>query len=583
MKIKKLYLENFRGFKEHTVSFKDETIIVGKNNAGKSSIIEALRLTAFAAKRFKTAKFKPCPEWLKKEYKINLGARCRGIEPNIKNLINNYDTIFYFYNEKIPAHIKTFFDDGTTIEIYLGKNENIFALLRNSKHSMILTKGQAMNLSIDMSILPQIGPLAETEKVLTEKHVKNSEEYSLSSLHFRNQICNKKELFNQFKEYMHKYSDNITITEIISGNNLTNIDKISLMVNNNKFPVEIGGLGNGFQMWAQIIWFIVKASQSDVIILDEPDVYLHADLQRKLYKLLVSLNKQFILTTHSIEIISSTDPANILVADKNSEESKYLEDNKGLKNIIQLLGSSHNLQMTKLFSANKCIFVEGKDIEYLNAFYKKLFINEITDLHDIPNFQIGGRAELPSVKNIVKFLNENLQQNINYYCFLDKDYYIENDIDKIENNNNIKNLHIHVWNKKEIENFVLVPKAIQNYLINHNISISENDIKNKLEELFDNDKATLVGCYAESIQQNEKNVKNASEKAYLYIDSKSRNFEDKISICRGKHILKQFKSWLQENYKICFKDIDLIPYIEITDINKELLFVLKNIHDNKGL
>lgn len=582
MEIKTLYLDNFRGFKEHTISFKKETIIVGKNNAGKSSIIEALRIVAFVARRFKTASYVPCPQWLTEEYKINYGLKCRGIEPNIKSLIHNYDTIFYFYNDKIPAQIVATFENNIGMEIYLGKNERIFATLWKTKNSFITSKSQASHLPIDMSILPQIGPLAESEKILTEKYVKSSEEYSLSSLHFRNQIRNKIDLFDKYKEYMHKYSDNITITDLVTGDNLTNLDKISLLIENNKFPVEISGLGNGFQMWAQIIWFLVKSESSNIIILDEPDVYLHADLQRKLYKLLVSLKKQFIIATHSIEIISSTNPGNIMVADKNKSTSKYLEDNEGLRNIIQLLGSSHNLQMTKLFNTDKCIFVEGMDIEYLNAFYKNIYADEITDLYDIPNFQIGGRAELPSVKNIVKFLNKNLQNSINYYCFLDRDYFTENEIKKIENNHNIKNLYIHIWNKKEIENFLLIPAVIYKYLVNNNIEITENDIKNKIDELYNDDKAILIGCYAESIQRNENNVNNASQKAYLYVENK-QELKDKIAICRGKHILKQLKTWLQDNYKICFKDIDLIPYFSIGEIDTELLQVLQKIHDNQGL
>ena len=580
MEIKSLYLDNFRGFKEHIIYFKTETIIVGKNNAGKSSIIEALRLVAFVCRRFKTASYIPCPEWLIEEYNINYGLKCKGIEPNIKNLIHNYDTIFYFYNDKIPAKIIATFENNIKIEICLGKNERIFATLWNANDSIITSKLQASYLLTDMSILPQIGPLAENEKILTERYVKNSEEYSLSSLHFRNQIRNKFDLFDKYKEYMHKYSDNITITDLITGDNLTNLDKISLLIENNKFLVEISGLGNGFQMCAQIIWFLVKSESSNIIILDEPDVYLHADLQRKLYKLLLSLKKQFILTTHSIEIISSTDPGNILVANKNHKESKYLEDNKGLRNIIQQLGSTHNLQMTRLFNANRCIFVEGIDIEYLNAFYKKVYADEILDLYDVPNFQIGGRAELPSVKNIVKFLNENLQNNINYYCFLDKDYYTENEINKVENNHNIKNLFIHIWNKKEIENFLLVPIVIYRYLINNNINISENDIKNKIEELYNDDIATLIGCYTESIQKHEKNINNASQQAYLYVNNKSK-FKDKIAICRGKHILKQLKAWLQDNYKICFKDIDLIPYFKLDDIDADLLQMLQKVHDNQ--
>ena len=147
---------------------------------------------------------------------------------------------------------------------------------------------------------------------------------------------------------------------------------------------------------------------SDTIILDEPDVYLHADLQRKLYKLLLSMHKQFIIATHSVEIISASAPENILLVDKTKTESKYIKDTLNLQYLIEQLGSSHNLEMTKLSQSNKCIFIEGNDFEYLNAFYNIIYKDDTNDLNDVPKFAIGGKAELPSAKNIAKFLRMNV-------------------------------------------------------------------------------------------------------------------------------------------------------------------------------
>ena len=50
---RKVRLRNFRGFDDHVVPLRDLTIIVGENNAGKSTIVEALRLAALAVNRFR--------------------------------------------------------------------------------------------------------------------------------------------------------------------------------------------------------------------------------------------------------------------------------------------------------------------------------------------------------------------------------------------------------------------------------------------------------------------------------------------------------------------------------------------------
>src|SRR4051812_29350372 len=49
--LEELRLENFRGFEDHTVPLTDLTLLVGRNNAGKSTIVEALRLLAAVTDR----------------------------------------------------------------------------------------------------------------------------------------------------------------------------------------------------------------------------------------------------------------------------------------------------------------------------------------------------------------------------------------------------------------------------------------------------------------------------------------------------------------------------------------------------
>jgi AAA15 family ATPase/GTPase len=49
--LRQLHLSNFKCFNNHTVAFEKVTVLVGKNNAGKSTIVEALHLVAAAVNR----------------------------------------------------------------------------------------------------------------------------------------------------------------------------------------------------------------------------------------------------------------------------------------------------------------------------------------------------------------------------------------------------------------------------------------------------------------------------------------------------------------------------------------------------
>jgi predicted ATP-binding protein involved in virulence len=62
--LKSIILKNYRCFENSELSFRELTVIVGKNNAGKSTIVEALRLVAEAGRRAKNAIFTNPPRQL---------------------------------------------------------------------------------------------------------------------------------------------------------------------------------------------------------------------------------------------------------------------------------------------------------------------------------------------------------------------------------------------------------------------------------------------------------------------------------------------------------------------------------------
>lgn len=61
-----LYLENFRRFGTHTIGFGTSTILVGPNNAGKSTVVEALRLVALVTRYGPNLPFREVPDWVER-------------------------------------------------------------------------------------------------------------------------------------------------------------------------------------------------------------------------------------------------------------------------------------------------------------------------------------------------------------------------------------------------------------------------------------------------------------------------------------------------------------------------------------
>lgn len=96
--ITKVRLENFRRFSDHVVPLRPLTIIVGQNNAGKSSLVDALRLIALVTTRFRRLHFTAVPGWLE------IPKAHRGVTPSVEGIDVTFDTVFHRYNDP-PAVI----------------------------------------------------------------------------------------------------------------------------------------------------------------------------------------------------------------------------------------------------------------------------------------------------------------------------------------------------------------------------------------------------------------------------------------------------------------------------------------------
>src|SRR4051812_11526676 len=97
-----LDLENFRGFESHTLPLRPLTIMVGANNAGKSTVVEALRHVSQVQRSLERGRFTRIPEWL------DHPRASAGIAPNQRLLAFDAQGLFHLYGPP-PARISATF------------------------------------------------------------------------------------------------------------------------------------------------------------------------------------------------------------------------------------------------------------------------------------------------------------------------------------------------------------------------------------------------------------------------------------------------------------------------------------------
>lgn len=564
--LEKIMLENYRCFEKSQISIRDLTIIVGKNNAGKSTIIEALRMVSMTTKKCIRTNYTNAPKTL------GLALNIKGFRLPVERLKIDLRGIIYYYKSNI-AKITAYFKNKSRIIIYIN-NDAAFATILDPKDNLINSKKKAEELDISLiSILPQISLIKENEKKLTEGTVIEDMDTYLSSRHFRNEmLLYKKEYFNEFRKLAEETWPGLKILNL--EYNYSESEFINLFIQDARFPAEIGLMGSGIQMWLQIIWFICRSKGSETIILDEPDVYMHPDLQLKILNIAKSLFKQVIIATHSIEIISNVSPRNIVSINNKSKQMRYANHLPVVQNIVNDIGSMYNLSLVKLNTANKCLFVEGDDVKILQQFYEILNPGSMYSLSNIPSLPLGGFKRINEAFGAAKLLYENSNGHFKCYALLDRDYYTEPQIKEQENKAIDNRLSLHIWSKKEIENYIVKPHIL--FRILDKGQEEYTNFISKYESLIDTFKNSIIFSYTTKIQENDKGLTagTAAARATEYVESMWNDLEQKLNIVSGKELLRATNKWIKDNYNKSCSMKAIFNVMKAEDVDAEIVEVL---------
>jgi predicted ATP-dependent endonuclease of OLD family len=139
-----------------------------------------------------------------------------------------------------------------------------------------------------------------------------------------------------------------------------------------RIPREIFWAGFGFQVWCQMLTHIIQSNDRSLFLIDEPDIYLHSDLQRQLMSLLKNMGPDILIATHSTEIISEAETDDLLLINKRRKNASRIKHPSQLQEVFSALGSNINPILTQLAKTKRVIFVEGKDFQILGKFARKL-------------------------------------------------------------------------------------------------------------------------------------------------------------------------------------------------------------------
>lgn len=285
---------------------------------------------------------------------------------------------------------------------------------------------------------------------------------------------------------------------------------------------DILNCGTGYQSMVilSILEAYVQISQSNtqyILLIEEPEVYLHPKLQRKMIDTLIRISEknQVVFTSHSPITVSKLASGNIRIVEKENGEAKVVSISP--KRVIDELG----IKPDDILYSKGIVFVEGKDdIEVISELIRKIDENmvdkiNIIQAHSCENLKFYANAELlintnfsvpvvilrdADIKN-PDVLKDNLYSEV-ALTLLNEPQYANIGEEELKDKKEKLKESIHVLNEHSIEYYFIEDKYLQEFAsdsvkLEYAIECYECQYRNQLEEATNgkNQKNNFESCF----------------------------------------------------------------------------------------
>jgi len=566
---------NFKALKNYSLKIHRMNILVGPNNSGKSTIISAFRALGVAIRQAlsKKAVIVNGPKSERYGYPISEES----LPMSLENVHTNY--------EDIDSTVTFQLSNGNKLILYFPQNGGCSLLTETTGKIVNSPKQFKEEFPIALEIVPVLGPLEQNEQVISEETVRKSLTTHRASRHFRNYWRYYPNGFEEFSELVNKTWPGMTLEPPKKVDVMSN--ELIMFCNENRIPRELYWSGFGFQIWCQLLTHISRCKESTLLIIDEPEVYLHPDVQRQLLGILRYSGPDILIASHSTEIMGEADASEILLINKYKRAAERLKDVVDIQKALDAVGSVQNVTLTHLARTKRMLFVEGEDdFKLIRRFARQLGLTELASGNDITAFKSGGFSYWNKIQSFAWGFKETLNTSLQIGAVFDRDYRCDEEVAEIrdELSSHLQVSHLH--SRKEIENYLLNPdilekalkKAIREREKRTGIVIMEGEtIFHILDRITGPLKIDIQSQYiarrVEFIKKKNPSLDSATinRETMSLFESKWNNIRERMEIVPGKEILNNLRGEVQKIYNgVSLTDSKIIDEYSPTDLPEDL-------------
>jgi AAA domain, putative AbiEii toxin, Type IV TA system len=556
------------------------SILVGPNNSGKSTVIDAFRLLSAG---LRVAWYRT-PE----RFRDHEGIERFGYRVPVQLLSVTTENAHTDYADE-PAVVTFTMATGDELRIYFPPGEDSCLLLTIPTGAQVRSVSQFRSRYPSKIVtLPILGPLEHREVVVTQETLNRNLATRRASRSFRNfWYRDEGREFPTFRVRLAATWPGIDINppEIAVSDEGTWLAMYCL---EERLTRELYWSGFGFQVWCQLLTHMIRAEDAAVLALDEAELYLHPDLQRQLLGLLRELGPDIVLATHSSEITAEADPDEVVLIDKHRVRAKRVTAAEGVRAALTSLGSNRSLVLTQLARTKRGLLVEGEDFKIVRQFAKLVGFDRLATGLDFAVTPLGGFRDPRTIRSIGEGMELALGESLVFAVLLDRDYRSGEEYNAIQSA--LSWAHFgHVLQRKELENYLLIPdvldRAISRAARDRAARMGEttstapvamdllDEVTNQMVDLA---RDAAVATQSDFLRSRDAALSMARAEAVALAEFQSRwsSIEGRIEIAPGKLVLSRLNALLQTRLNVSLSPSRIVASFTREDVPRELVRVI---------
>ena len=460
--INKIELKRFKKFENTSIDIGDFAVLVGENNSGKTTILQAINLAMNAFSRLKL-------------YSTESGVvkpRSKGVGTTQLPGILNDDFRELYYSKKsrngrangnsIGAEIHLIDENdnryGMQISSLFG-GYNLTPLSKTSDfgNNPVLHEKEALIIS------GFVGLSSFEEKALSLS-IRNRLRDGRASEIIRNLLLDTKENApSNYEKLVQRLEKDFGFEiERVAFDETADINVHAYYgedIDGRKVPFDFCASGSGMMQVLQILTSIYRycPSNASVVLLDEPDAHLHSNMQVALFYSLREIQKeldiQIIISTHSTSIISAAAPSEIIPVSSVDHIGPLTRSDEVDELISERINS---YELSKIKSNGVVVFFEDTNIDYFLKCDQLLNCRFLVGPKTVAHF--CGRTKDDKLPFTIKpVVQELLGRHVSIFAIRDRDG-LSNDItDVLIHKADEAEIDYHFLDYYEIESYLLIP------------------------------------------------------------------------------------------------------------------------------